>query len=327
MKHDVIVIGSATRDVFLNSATFKSIPDAEFANGQALAVPVGGKVEVQKIVFAIGGSGPDDAVTFARQGFKTACIGVIGNDINASAILQDLAAEGVDTTYFQKHTDDISAYSVILVQDSGERTILSYKGEGQHFEVAKIPFAELETDWLMIGSLGGHIDLFTEAVNWATSKGVKIATNPGTKELALGLDALRPLLKQCTVVSMNQDEACGLLGIDFKKEDEIFKAMDELVDGVFVMTKGPDGVVVSDGQHVYRAGVPDSPVVERTGAGDAFVSGFVSEYMRSGDIVKAIQLATANSSSVVTQYGAQAGVLKKGNIGPWPLVEVDVKNL
>jgi ribokinase len=327
MKYDVIVIGSATRDVFLNSPGFTTIPDVEFTNGQAIAVPLGGKVEVKKVVFAIGGSGPDDAVTFARQGFKTACIGVIGNDLNASAILEDLAAEGVDTSFFQKHTDDISAYSVILVQDGGERTILSYKGEGQHFEVAKIPFDQLETEWLMIGSLGGHLDLFTEAVNWATSKGVKIATNPGTKELALGLDALKPLLKQCSVVSMNQDEACGLLGIDFSKEEEIFKAMDEIVDGIFVMTKGHEGVAVSDGRHVYRAGVPDSPVVERTGAGDAFVSGFVAEYMRSGDVAKAIQLATANSSSVVTQYGAKAGILKKGDIGPWPLVRVDVKNL
>ena len=65
-------------------------------------------------------------------------------------------------------------------------------------------------------------------------------------------------------------------------------------------------------------------VKERTGSGDAFVSGFVSEYMRSGDIEKAIQLATANASSVVTQYGGKAGILKTGDMGPWPLVEVSI---
>ena len=315
MKYDVITIGSATRDVFLNSPQFKNI-------GETLTLPVGGKIEVKKIVFSVGGSGPDDAVTFARQGLKTACIAVIGDDINASAILEQLAIEGVDTSFFQKHLDDITAYSVILVQDTGERTILSYKGEGQHFDVTKIPFDQLETDWLMLASLGGHLDLFTQAVNWATAKGVKIACNPGTRELALGLEALKPLLKQCAVVSMNQDEASQLLGIEFNKEEEIFKAMCEIVGGIFVMTKGHDGVVVYDSTHAYRAGVPDSPIVERTGAGDAFVSGFVAEYSRSGDISKAIQLATANSSSVVTQYGAQGGILKKGDVGPWPLVEV-----
>ncbi len=124
---------------------------------------------------------------------------------------------------------------------------------------------------------------------------------------------------------MNQEEAAKLLGLPFEDKDAIFKKMDELIDGVFVMTNGHEGVSVSDGQHIYTAGVPDSPVVERTGAGDAFVSGFISEYIRSGDISKAIQLATANASSVVTQYGGKAGILKAGDMGQWPLVEVSIK--
>ena len=103
--------------------------------------------------------------------------------------------------------------------------------------------------------------------------------------------------------------------------------MDELIDGIFVMTKGPEGMAVSDGKNIYRAGVPDSPVVERTGAGDASCSGFIAEYMRSGSIEKAIQFATANASSVVTQYGAKAGILKKGDWGEWPLVKVEVSQL
>ncbi len=329
MKYDVVTIGSASRDVFLNSPEFKTIGNSEFTTGQAMCLPLGSKIEVKKIVFATGGSGTNTAVTFARQGLKTACISIIGNDLNATAILEELAGESVDTSFFQRHTDDMSAYSVILVQpaspagrDGGERTILSYKGEGQHFEVSEISFDQMETSWLVLGSLGGHFDLFEKAVNWATAHGVKVATNPGTKELAFGLEKLKPLFKQCAVVTMNQEEASQLLGIEFNKEDEIFKAMDEIVDGIFVMTKGHEGVAISDGKSIYRASVPDSPIIERTGAGDAFISGFVSEYIRSGDIARAIQLATANSSSVVAQYGSKAGILKKGDMGPWPLVEV-----
>jgi len=318
-------------DVFLNSPEFKVVRDMESVTGQTIDLPLGSKIEVKKIVFATGGSGTNTAVTFARQGLKTTCISIIGNDLNATAILEELASEGVDTSFFQKHNDDISAYSVILVNDSGERTILSYKGEGQHFEASQISFDQIETNpapetggasWLMLGSLGGHSDLFEKTMNWATTHDIKIATNPGTKELALGLEKLKPFLKQCAIVSMNQEETAQLLGVEFNKEDEIFKAMDEIIDGIFIMTKGHDGVAVSDGTHIYRASVPDSPIVERTGAGDAFISGFVAEYSRSNDIIKSIQLATANSSSVVTQYGAKAGILKKGNIGPWPLVEV-----
>lgn len=325
--YDIIVVGSSTRDVFFANEAGSVIKNPDFPTGQAVCFGLGSKIEMKKLVFATGGGGANAAVTFARQGLGTACIGVIGNDFNGQDLLNALQKEGVDTSYFQKHDDDFTAYSVILVNPDAERTILSYKGEGQHFSAEKIPFDQLKSKWAYLDSLGGHFDLLEKSVNWAVANGVKLATNPGGKELAHGLDKLRPLLKNFSVVMMNQEEAAGLVGIDYKDEPAIFKAMDDLIDGVFVMTKGPAGVVVSDGKNVYRAGVPDSPVVERTGAGDAFNSGFVSEYIRSGDITKAIQFATANASSVVTAYGAVAGILKAGDWGPWELVPVSVEAL
>jgi ribokinase len=325
--YDILVIGSSTRDVFMKSEGHQIIQDKRFPAGLGQCFGLGSKVEIKKIVFTTGGGGTNAAVTFARQGLKTACIGVVGNDFNGQEVLEELNREGIDTQYFVKHSDDFTAYSVIMVNEDAERTILSYKGEGQHFSAANVPFDKIQAKWLFLDSLGGHYDLLESAVNWAVKNGVKISTNPGGKELAHGLDKLKPLLKHFNIVGMNQEEAAELTGIDFEKEKEIFKFMDEIIDGIFIMSKGPKGVVVSDGKNLYRAGVPDSPVVERTGAGDAFHSGFASEIIRSGDIVKAIQLATANSSSVVTQYGSKAGILKGGDMGPWPLVQVEVEKL
>src|SRR3989338_6567909 len=321
--YDIVSIGSSTRDIFINANDFKVLDMSDFATGKALCFPFGSKIEIKKMVFTSGGGGTNAAVTFSRQGLSTACVGVVGEDLNGQEVLNELAKEGVETKYFQKHDDDFTAYSVILVDLSGERTILSYKGEGQHFDVNKIDFDSLQTKWLFLDSLGGHYDLLEKSVNWAVTNNIKLATNPGGKELEHGLEKLKPLLKNFSIVIMNQEEASGLTGIDYKKEEDIFKFMDEMIGGIFVMTKGQEGVVVSDGKNIYRAGVPDSPVVERTGAGDAFSSGFVTEYIRSGDISKAIQFATANASSVVTKYGAKAGILRKDDWGQWPLVKVE----
>lgn len=320
---DIVVIGSATRDIFLGIDEFKRLKTPEFSTGEGLCFPFGSKLEIKKIVFTSGGGGTNAAVTFSRQGLKTACIGVVGSDLNGQELLNELAGEGIETKYFQKHSDDFTAYSVILVDPSGERTILSYKGEGQHFDAGQLVLDDMKTKWLFLDSLGGHYDLLEKAVNWAAVNGVKLATNPGGKELDHGLEKLKPLLKNFSVFWVNQEEAAKLTSIDYRNESEIFKAMDELIDGIFVMTKGPEGMAVSDGKNVYRAKVPDSPVVERTGAGDASCSGFIAEYIRSGNIEKAIQFATANASSVVTQYGAKAGILKNGDWGPWPLVKVE----
>ena len=322
MEFDIVAIGSATRDVLMGAEGFQSIKSPDLATGEGLCFSLGSKIEIKKLVLTTGGGATNAVVTFARQGLKSACVGVVGKDVNGQEVIKELDGEGVETKYFQKHEDDLTAYSVILVHGSGERTILSYKGEGQHFDAGQVDFSDIKTKWMFLDSLGGHFDLLEKSVNWAVANGVKLATNPGGKELDHGLEKLRPLLKNFAIVIMNQEEAAGLTGIDYKNEAEIFKFMDEVIGGIFVMTKGPEGVVVSDGKNIYRAGVPDSAVVERTGAGDAFSSGFVSEMIRSGDIIKAIQFATANASSVVTQFGGKAGILKNGDWGPWPLVEV-----
>ncbi|KKS01292.1 MAG: PfkB family kinase, nonfunctional [Candidatus Yanofskybacteria bacterium GW2011_GWA2_41_22] len=324
---DIISIGSATRDVFIKPEGSKSLDTKDFTTGQALCLGLGSKNKISKLVFASGGGGTNAAATFAKQGLKTACIGTIGEDLNGQDILNELNSIGIETGYFQKHGDDHTAYSTILVSESGERTILSYKGEGQHLDVNQIPFDKLETKWLFLDSLGGHYDLLEKAVSWAVENNIKLATNPGGGELAHGLEKLKPLLKHFSIVSMNQEEAAGLTGVDYKNEEEVFKFMDGIVDGIFIMTKGPIGSVVSDGKNIYRAGVPESPIVERTGAGDAFSAGFISEYVRSGDIIKAVQFATANASSVVAQYGSKAGILKKGDWGPWPVVKVEQTQL
>src|SRR3989344_2038407 len=124
--YDIISIGSATRDVLIESEGFAE-------HGEGLCFPLGAKIAINKMVLTTGGGGTNYAVTFARQGLKTACIGVVGQDANGAEILRELNGEGVDVGMFQKHDDDLTAYSVILVHSKGERTILSYKGEGQHF--------------------------------------------------------------------------------------------------------------------------------------------------------------------------------------------------
>jgi sugar/nucleoside kinase (ribokinase family) len=125
----------------------------------------------------------------------------------------------------------------------------------------------------------------------------------------------------------NEDEAAFIADTEYKqeKEKEIFEKLDEIVRGVVVMTKGPRGVEVSNGEKHWRAGIPDSPVIDRTGAGDSFGSGFVSGYIqKNGDICHAIQLGTANATSVVQYFGAKKGLLKKGEWGKWPKIKVNL---
>jgi sugar/nucleoside kinase (ribokinase family) len=180
---------------------------------------------------------------------------------------------------------------------------------------------------MYVNSLGGHIDVLERVVAEAERTGRHLATNPGTKELELGLTKLSKLWKRFDIVAMNQEEAASLTGVAYTQREDIFRMMDDAVGGIFIMTRGAEGVDVSDGRMLYTAGIPNKEVIERTGSGDAFNSGFVSEFIRSGSIEKAIQMGTANASSVVMHYGAKEGILRKGDTGRLPLVEVSKRPL
>ena len=327
MKYDIVSIGSATQDVFLNADAFQILESHDFQVGKGICIPLGSKVAIKKIVFSSGGGGTNAAVTFARQGYRAACISIIGKDPSGTAILDELRREGVDGKYIQIHHDDITAYSVILVSSNGERSILSYKGEGAHWNVDAIAWAQIEAPWMYVNSLGGHLDVLDRIVAEATRTGRHLATNPGGKELELGLEKLAPRWKKFDIVGMNQEEAAQLVGRSFDKKQEIFEAMDHAIGGIFIMTRGGEGVSVSDGHHIYTAGIPNHEVVERTGAGDAFHSAFTAEFVRSGSIEKSIQMGTANATSVVLHYGAKEGILRKGDIGRAPLVRVEKRSL
>ena len=80
-----------------------------------------------------------------------------------------------------------------------------------------------------------------------------------------------------------------------------------------IMTDGPNGVTATDRRYVVKAGMyEDVPVLDRTGAGDAFSSGLVAQLALGASLKDAIVFASANSTSVVGQVGAKGGILHRG---------------
>lgn len=198
----------------------------------------------------------------------------------------------------------------------------------KHFDVNEIEWDKMDAKWFYIDSLGGNYELFEKIIETAREKNIKVAMNPGGKELAHGLEKIKPLIKDINIFATNMEEAALLTGIDYEKEKELFKFMDELIDGVYIMTKGPRGAVVSDGKNIYRTEAAIGEAVERTGAGDAFNSAFVAGYINSdGDIQEALKLAMANAQSVVSYIGASEGILKKGDTGKLEIPGVSVEPL
>jgi sugar/nucleoside kinase (ribokinase family) len=305
MKASVICIGAAVQDVFLRGGIFKPHHDKA---GDVEEFKLGSKNTVDEVIFSTGGGATNAAVTFARQGMQAYYMGKIGDDIAGLAVSSALHLENVNTSLMGVNRRLGTGYSVLLLAPSGERTILVYRGASTHYNLESRDFHGTPADWFYVTSLEGNFNVLETVFTYAAKHNIKIAINPGKKELAEP-DKLRRLLKHSTILSLNKEELSMLF-----KGDTLADLVTEAgkVVPYVVGTDGPKGCIATDGTKLYKAGMyEDVRVIDRTGAGDAFCSGFTAMIIHNQSMEHAITFASANSTSVVKDIGAKTGILQK----------------
>lgn len=306
---EIITIGSATRDCIIPDPNSKLTEKDIFESKESQCFPLGEKVELEKMSFTTGGGATNSAFTFVRQGFKTACFAKIGNDVSGREVLTDLKKEDIDTELI-KRSESPTAYSITLLTPKG-RTILVYRGAAAKLKAEEFNPARMKSDWYYITSLGGNINLLEKIIKLGTKRGVKVALNPGSKEI-VQRERLQNLLSRVEILLLNKDEALSLSST--KSLDAAFNKLNQPT--ITVVTKGKEGSELRVENTQYKAGIfPEKEFKDRTGAGDAFGSGFVSGYIKNGaspneDCLKeALRLAAANSTAIVEHLGAKKKIL------------------
>ena len=269
--------------------------------------PLGAKLEIDAVQFEVGGGGTNAAVTFARQGLGSGFIGKIGHDPAGAEVLRVLRREGVGTDHVAYDTKLGTGVSTLLVAPNGERTILTYRGASHDMKANDFAVRTFAADWFYISSLAGNLDFLSKLLKHANTHGIKVALNPGAAELSQA-KKLKRLLPLVNVLIANREEYQKLFMTGEPKL--ALRQAAQYVD-VAILTDGAKGSYATDGEKLFAAGQYQKvKVVDRTGSGDAFGSGFVAALAKGLAVEDAITLGSANSTSVVTKIGAKPGILK-----------------
>ncbi len=286
MRFDVVTFGSAVVDVFVSTNQ----------SGKKIEYKVGSKILVRDLKFDVGGGATNSAVAFARLGLKTGCICNVGDDNNGDDVLDLLKRERV--SFLGKRVDGKTGYSVILDSRGGDRTILTFKGPGNNVKFSDV--AKFKAKWLYFSSvLGESFRTQVKLARRMKRDGTKVAFNPS--EYLIRAENIRELLAMSDVVVLNREEfdlVRRKYGVGF-------------CSGVVVVTD-KDKVITcySDGKKYFLK--PNKvKVVERTGAGDAFASGFVAGFMIGWDIDKCLKLGLKESESVIGHFGAKNNLIRR----------------
>ncbi len=312
-KYDLISIGDSTIDLFLELEPKDVEAVCSLDREKCLiCFDYGSKVPVSKIArVAAVGNAANSAIGSSRLGLSTAIYTVIGSDQDSQEIKKIFEDEGVDTSFVVMEPDKKSNLSVVL-NYSAERTILVYHEE-RKYDLPSLPSSK----WVYYTSVAkGHDILHKQVPDFIKSSGAKLAFNPGSYQLREGLEVLKPILQSTEVLLLNRDEAHFLVKGDIEDTKELIIKLREHGPKTVVITDGRNGSFASfDGREFWHVGIPeDSPVVERTGAGDAYSTGFLTALILEKDLPTAMVWGTMNSTSVVQYVGAREGLLTQEGI-------------
>jgi sugar/nucleoside kinase (ribokinase family) len=319
---DVLAIGQCTADLFMQIKG-GSVETEE--NGAKVCFYHGSKVVVEKFDMMPGGNPLNVAVGLRKQGIKTAVYSEIGDDNNADDIVTTLKEAGADTSMCHKNKGSHTNVSTIISY-MGDRTIFGYHHD-QTFKIQDWGTPEI----IYFSSMpNGYEGFHKELIEWVEKNPeTMLVFNPGTLHFKNGVETFSDILKVADVLIVNQEEAeqitkmgSGRGGDTQKNVDEeylekLHTGLQKLGPKLTAITLGKDGASAYAGGKLERSEVhhPEGKaLVDRTGAGDAFSSGFVGALFYKKPLKEALRWGIVNSGHVITEIGAIHGVLTKEEI-------------
>lgn len=312
-EFDLITIGDSTIDTFIKIHDATVECDINHRDCK-ICISYGSKIPVDAIAHGVAGNAANVAVGVSRLDLKTAIYTNLGDDEHGRTIRATLEQERVDPDYIKVNPGKESNLSVVLTF-KGERTIFVYH-QDWHYQLPNLePCA-----WVYLTSLAEtftNSNIINEVASYVGKAGAKLAFGPGTFQLKADVKKYPKLLEKCAVLFVNMEEAKQILEIDPQETLEVRDILSKLLflgPKIVVVTDGANGSYATDGQKYLKAGIFPTQLIEKTGAGDGYASGFLAALFYIEPIEEAMIWGTINASHVISVVGPQRGLMTKDEL-------------
>lgn len=310
--YDVITIGGATLDIFLSvHEESKNYCIKKDESGEWFCLKKGQKVPLDTLHFEVGGNAANVAVGLSRLGIKTATHIHYGDDEISQKIVNVLTREGVATEYMTQDHGETSPISIII-NFAGDRALFAHHIVRDH----ALPQISVPK-WIYLTSVGERWeDLYRQVIDFASANNVKLAFNPGSHQLESGVDSFMDEDKIAHALFVNKEEGKKIAnqpaGGDSDDPKTILTQLQSIGPKIVSLTDGRNGsYAIDQGGNIYHLDVFPATALERTGAGDAYASGFLAAIVNGLPVQEAMRWGAVNAASVISTIGAEKGLLKK----------------
>jgi ribokinase len=270
-------------------------------------MPVRGEtIEAPSFEMGHGGKGANQAIAAAKLGASVVMVTKVGDDMFADNTIKNFARFGVDTTHVGRVVGRSSGVAPIMVEPSGENSILIVKGANSDLSPADVERAaeDLTACDLILLQLEVPLETVYAAIAFGARHGVKTLLNPAPATPELDLEKIR----HASFFVPNETELAILTGMPVDSQSEIAAAARSLIAkgiGIVIVTMGSRGALLTTPTQVK----PIAPIrvtpVDTTGAGDAFVGSFARYFAAGLGVEAALDKAIRYAADSVTRRGTQ----------------------
>ena len=272
--------------------------------------------KAEDIKLSGGGDAYNVAMNLAALGEKVELLTKIGLDDLGEYLFQKLKKAEIGVKWCKRVEIPTSASGVFIKED-GERSFLSYKGACHSLN--KVYFVqEIFNDkkYLYLGSAfdlpqldgAGMVEVFENA----QAAGVKTILDTTGEPKIKDMEWFSEVLKHTDYFLPSLREAQKLTGK--AKAEEAAEQFAELGVGCIVIKLGAQGCLLYEKGKFTKISAYPASVVDTTGAGDAFVAGFISGLLQGFSFEKCAQYGNVIGSLAVEKLGASGHEYKKEEI-------------
>ncbi len=313
-NYDLIAIGDITNDAFIKLSE-KNVGTSLNADRTELCLGFGEKLpyEFIKELNAVGNC-PNAVSCAEKLGLKTALVSNLGDDENGQKCLRELEKKQIGTEFISIHQNHRTNYNFILWFES-DRTIL-VKHENYEYHLPNLK----KSKWIYLSSIGESAESYYQEISEYLDKNpeTKLAFQPGTFQIKFGKEKFINFYKRAELLAVNKNEAQKILNADKSTEvKDLLLGLKELGPKIVIITDGENGAYLlsPEKEFLFAPVYPNKEkIIDRTGAGDAFTATFIAYLIKGKSLEEALIRAPINSRFVMTQIGAQEGLLDSNKI-------------
>lgn len=266
---------------------------------------------VDEMGIGLGGCAANTGLCLVKLGVDTTIVGKVGNDGFGRFVIETLQDAGADATGVVVDDRPGTSATMVMIDSQGERTFLHYPGANGRLRLEDINF-DLMTDCRLFHCAGALVmgdfdgEPMAECLRRAQAAGVTTSLDTVYNDRSGWMEKLKPCLEYTDVFLPSLMEAQKLC--DAQEPEVCAERLLSYGVKTVGLKMGEAGSYVRTADQELRIPAYKMEVLDGTGAGDAFVAGFLRGMLENWDLERTTRFANAVGGLCTTGIGTTAGV-------------------